>query len=165
MSTSKPKLEKLIDKDRERIRLEQEEAKKKKKPVVNQSSSSRIEKKMEASAQKFKTFLDDSLPPKRIDKKTTDDLNTSLPSAGSTKTSAAPKADAKAPTPVQSNKRPGSPHSAVEQLSAKKARASTENTKPINYKPFGKLLEGVVIVISGIQVTNSFYLRSRKRFI
>lgn len=162
LNTSNPKLEKLIDKDMERIRLQQEDAaKSKKKSAVNQSSSSnRNEKKMEASAQKFKTFLDSSIEstPKRDEKKANGDLNNTLPSASTSKASTPAKIDVKIQTPVQSSKRPSSAHTSTDENSAKKKRSSISSTKLVNYKPFGKLLEGVVIGISGIQVMNHFVI-------
>lgn len=163
LNTSIPKLEKKIEKDKERIRLQQEDAtKSKKKPVVNSSSSSdnnRNEKKLEASAQKFKTFLDSGIEstPKRDDKKTNGDLNKTLPRAEASRVTTPTKIDAKTKTPLQSSKRPSSAHSSMEENSAKKRRSSVTIMKPINYKPFGKLLEGVVIAISGIQVMNSIH--------
>lgn len=165
LNTSIPKLEKKIEKDKERIRLQQEDAtNSRKKPAVNPSSSSnrsRTEKKMEASAQKFKTFLDSGLEstPKRDDKKTNGDLNNSLPRTEASKASTPTKIDVKTKTPVQSSKRPCSAHSSMQENSAKKRRSSISTTKQINYKPFGKLLEGVVIAISGIQVIDSIYSR------
>lgn len=162
LNTSKPKLEKLIEKDKERIRLQQEGAKPKKKTAVSQASgsnSNRAEKKMEVSVQKFKTFLDDNIEstPKQIDQKTNGDVNKTLPTAGTSKASMPSIIDSKTKTPVQNNKRLSSAHSSLGESSAKKRRSSISNTKPINYKPFGKLLEGVVIVISGIQVTNNWH--------
>lgn len=161
LNTSIPKLEKIIDRDKERIRQQQEDAKPKKKPAVNQSSSSnnnsgRAEKKMEASAQKFKTFLSNDIEstPTRDDKKLNGDLNNSLPMAGTSKASTPAKIETKPQTPVQSAKRPSSAHWSMEESSAKKKRPSASETEPLHYKPFGKLLEGVVIVISGIQVIN-----------
>lgn len=169
LNTSIPKLEKIIDKDNERIRLHQEYAKSKKKPTVNQSFTSndtnRHEKKMEASAQKFKTFLNDDIESirKKDDKKPTSDLNNTLPRAGTSKASTPPKIEVKTKTPVQSSKRPSSAHSSMDVNSAKKRRPSIVNTKQMNYKPFGKLLEGVVIVISGIQVINYLHSHSKSR--
>lgn len=163
LNTSIPKLEKKIEKDKERIRLQQEDATKSKKKLAvnpsNSSNSSRTEKKMEASAQKFKTFLDSGFEstPKRDDKKTNGDLNNTLPRAVASKASTPTKIDVKTKTPVRSSKRPTSAHSSIDENSAKKRRSSISSTKQISYKPFGKLLEGVVIAISGIQVMDSIY--------
>lgn len=153
LNTSNPKLEKLIDKDKERIRLQQEDVKPKKKPAAERSASSsnnRGQKKMETSAQKFKAFLDSDVESTR---KTNGDRKNTLPNIETSNPSTSNRFDVKMSTPVQSSKRPSSVHSSTEENAVKKRRSSISSTRPINYKPFGKLLEGVMIVISGIQVS------------
>lgn len=137
-NTSIPKLEKKINEDKERIQREKEEllAKKKTTTTPKANTSRDNSRKMEASVTKFKNFLVGDKAMTKNDKNE---------DAEAEETS--PKKDTKV---VTGNKRISSPGAKSDEPLNKK-RKSEE--KPVSYKPFNELLEGVVLVISGIQVS------------
>lgn len=169
-----PKLELEIVKDRERIDLERKQRELKnssaKKPAVSKdrsfakaSGGRDNAKKIEVSANKFKDFLNadvnaSSSSDNDKDNKVKDDsssekkISTSLSNVDNNPPSA--KKPAKDPntsivnSPLPPKKRPSSPSRAAEPVK-KKIKSPVKDEV---YKPFNKLLEGVVIVISGIQV-------------
>lgn len=168
ITTTNPKLEKLISKDKDRISREQEEqlAKKKGKIKHNDSRSKerndrqsrdssreeRSKKKIEGSATKFKAFLDPD-----------DDLSVSdsnddkiIPDKSPARDSQSSSSENKGATPnIKQNtlKRRSPSTDSVNHSPLKRVKpAEIEQQKPKVYKPFGKMLEGVVFVISGIQV-------------
>lgn len=65
-NTSNPRLEKIINEDKERIERERKESIEKKKAKKDSSCEEKTKNKMEASAQKFKVFLQDD-PDQLID--------------------------------------------------------------------------------------------------
>lgn len=140
VNTSIPKLEKRINEDKERIQREKEEQISKKKTTPKAGTSRDNNRKMEASASKFKDFLNtdvDSKSNEKNDRNNNDDKN---------KTKTTPKPEKKAST---THKRLSSPLLSSDEPENKRRKTPE---KAINYKPFNKLLEGVVLVISGIQV-------------
>lgn len=170
-----PKLEKEIVKDRERIELERKQRELKnsaKKPPASKdksfakaSGSRDNSKKIDSSAGKFKDFLtsdvnassgsdndkdtranDDKLALQKINTSLSK-VDTNLPSAK--KPSTDPNTS-NVNSPLPPKKRPSSPNRAEEPI-RKKIKSPVKDKNKI-YKPFNKLLQGVVIVISGIQV-------------
>lgn len=146
-----PQLEMKIIRDRDRIEKEQKGMQaKNSKPSGSRDSS----KKMGASTTKFREFADADLTPGRG--------NISLPKAradtprSEKRLNGGPlqskKADLKVETPPSSSKkRPSSPMQQDKPIAKKKMTP----VKKVTYKPYSKLLEGVVLVISGIQASFS----------
>lgn len=173
-----PKLEMEIIKDRERIDKERDE---RKKTPSSKHSSSRdsprpstsreistpkqntqrdSSKKLETSAKKFKEFIDLDVKEKSTEKEEKSDKsqnsNSTAGTAGTSKNSSTPPRLAKE---TESNGHNSSFSNSKKRLSSpiKNAdhvkRVKMSPAKNVIYKPFGKLLEGVVLVISGIQVS------------
>lgn len=191
--TSIPKLERRIDEDRKRIEREKEEVMKAKKresltKVTQSPNVSKRFDKVEASAKKFKDFIDledeveggeqkaerkgesskgrhekgnerskDHLSDRS--KEQTNDARRpeKTDQAGPSKANTPKRTEAKK-EPVKhsdspSNQRQKRQSSPVRQPESEiKRRRSPPPPSSIQYKPFNKLLEGVVFAISGIQV-------------
>lgn len=170
-----PKLEMEIIKDRERIDKERDE---RKKTPSSKHSSSRdsprpstsreistpkqntqrdSSKKLETSAKKFKEFIDLEVKEKSTEKEEKNDKSkNSNNTAGTSKNCLPPPRLAKETGSnglnssfSNSKKRLSSPIKNADHVK----RVKMSPAKNVIYKPFGKLLEGVVLVISGIQVS------------
>lgn len=165
VNTSIPKLEKMIDKDNERIHRENDKRHTKKLEPASKSeskvSSNRgSNNKMESSAKKFKNFLDSD---QKTEVKTNNEikLDTSvklLNTRGSSQSkNTTPTKETKGNRMPNNLKRLSSSLDSTEcdTPSKKKKTPNSNVAKELCYKPFGKLLEGVFFVISGIQVRNS----------
>lgn len=145
INTSIPKLEKFIEKDKDRIRHEQDEShrSKKKADKAEAPTTPKLDKskKMEASASKFKMFLDideNEEVKKRRDAKTPERKAQEKPDGSR---SSASKVKKRLSTSIdEGDKQP-----------PKKKKSTSPKKAPIQYKPFNQLLEGVFLVISGIQ--------------
>lgn len=162
-TTSIPKLEKIIEKDKERNRKEHEEQQKSKKKVEKKTESTTPSRdkhnKMEASASKFKAFLDideneldeqndnnNKKAPRTPDVKKTDEVKTSCSNELRT-----PKAQKRLSTSMSDKN----------EQKSKRKKSLTPKKSNIQYKPFSRLLENVVLVISGIQNPDRADLRSK----
>lgn len=164
---SNPKLEKAIEQDNERNETQRQQWLDKKKPK-NQSTHSREEKskqKMESSSDKFKMFVSNDIADKSLDQAKSTNANI-IDDAERENVVDGDDDEivSKSPTEDDSNDIPNS--SATGPITPshrvwKTKRASTSNeehaTKRTRTSPKenGQILEGVVFVISGIQV-NSF---------
>lgn len=173
-NTSKPKHEKLIDLDKKRIESEKDDKVSKQKDVsmkdTDREEASR--KKIEASSSKFSVFLDAKTENRRESEnndqnQTKDQLisqastasvesdkssNTVVPVTNSPRSSASPSS-----SPQKQNIKRKS--SSEDESSSKRNKPSSSNEQKL---PLKAILQGVVFVISGIQVIISFVLFNLK---
>lgn len=179
-NTSNPRLEKLINDDKERIERERKaqiDSKKAKKDISREDT---VKKKIESSADKFKVFLEKD----NLDSSSSDQSNQSK---GSGADQAQIDVDddlgkVKTQTPAKVNV-PDSPQASTAQSpnppawKVKNKRPATANEgsaskrhKSVSPEPIssdddtgGDLLKGVVFVISGIQVSD--YIHKTQKYI
>lgn len=166
-NTSNPKLEKIINEDKERIERERKELLDKKKNNRVPSREEKSKKKMEPSADKFKIFVAEHMPnqasksPSRavsVESEDDDDVvevkNKSPKKVDSASSSTADVSTPKTPNPTtppawKVKKR----QSTSNEGSASKRLRKSES--PEHTQSIANLMRGVVFVISGIQVRQS----------
>lgn len=169
-NTSKPKLEKLINQDKERIEQERKQQLDKKKAKKDTTRDERSKQKMEPSADKFKKFLFDDTDEKSPDQPNTSSANvkvdknedvieindkspakldlTTNPQASQSKSP-----DTKMPPAWKvKNKRQSTSNDESASKRSRKLSSSSESDSS-NDVQVDQLLRGVVFVISGIQVS------------
>lgn len=173
-NTSNPILEKIISEDKERIERERKELLDKKKMKKDISREEKAKAKMEASAEKFKMFLQDDIPNQSQDngEKTAQDnadndvdddiveMKAVSPAKDDLTASTSPHASrSRSPDPSTppawrvKNKRQST---SEENSDSKRSRVSTSPDRNIPSADLGEILQGVVFVISGIQVKYTF---------
>lgn len=183
-NTSNPKLEKIINQDKERIEQERKEQLDKKKSKKDITRDEKSKHKMESSANNFNTFLsmdnDDKVPEQpttssaKVQSDDDDIVEVKGKSPAKVDLSDSPGASQSMPKmpdetdsddsdlpPVWKlkNKRPSTAH---EQSASKRLRISTssESDTPEDVD-ISRILSGVVFVISGIQVNIYIFLRKK----
>lgn len=182
-NTSNPKLEKIINEDKERIERERKDLIDKKKSKKDGTSrEERGKRKMEASADKFKVFFQADVPdlyvststneekvPVNVDKDDDDDedvveVETQSPAnadltIGSQASVASPpssRSNSPPPTTPPAWKVKNKRPSTTNEGSASKRRRNSESPEPDTTNiEMKNLLRGVVFVISGIQVLDN----------
>lgn len=181
-NTSNPRLEKLINEDKERIERDRKAQIDSKKAKKDTPREEKIKKKMESSADKFKIFLEkDNLDqsPEQSNQAQTSDADIQAPvdvdvdvdddvvdvksqSPAKVNVPDSPKASSahskNPPAWKVKNKRPAT---ADGESASKRSRNSDSDDEAV------ELLKNVVFVISGIQVSNCFhhqYTKVSKRY-
>lgn len=187
-NTSNPRLEKLINDDKERIEHERNTQMDKNKAKKDMSCEEKSKQKMEASADKFKVFLQKDIPgespaeqPEASDAKVLDDNDndgddivevkapekvelpaTKVDLSGSPQAPRSTSPDPSTPPAWKAkNKRP----STANDESTSKRRKSVSPEPDTTAEMTDQLLRGVVFVISGIQVNKNFHTFNRVIFI
>lgn len=144
------KLEKKINRDRQHNETEEDKKK------SNDKNKSEKPKKITDSSSKFRNFIDDDVP-----------QSSGLPKQSNTNhDQSKPKKNQHSSETLKENQKtshPRSPSKCPKRLSSPVTKPQVASSKKIKreikYKPFHKLLEGVTMAISGIQVRSVlFYL-------
>lgn len=157
-NTSNPKLEKIINEDKERIEREQKKLLDKKKANKDVSRDVNTKNKMESSADKFKQFLQDDVADLSESSNTkaqdnngdNDDAKCDLTASVSPQVSGLEPSDSSTP-PAWKKKRQSTSHSECSgsKRSRKSASAERDDIPEVKH---AEILQGIVFVISGIQV-------------
>lgn len=163
-TTSKPKHEKLINQDKERIEEERKRHLDKKKLKKEPTREEKSKQKLESSADKFKMFLTDEIADKPAkdaaqsssksqDDDDKDDVEINAPNVdltSSPQAAAASSSDTSAPPAWKPKAK--RPSTSTDQSANKRPRNSTSAESDASDDNFDQILRGVVFVISGIQV-------------
>lgn len=112
---------------------------------------------MEASSSKFRSFLDIDENPNNDKNENNNQKPIRTPEI---KRQPEIKTSGETSTP-QAMKRLSTSIDDAERQTPKRKKSMSPKIKTIQYKPFGKLLEGIVLVISGIQNPHRADLRSK----
>lgn len=177
-NTSKPKLEKLINHDKERIEKERKQLNDKKNSKKESSREEKSKNKMDSSAGKFKMFLSADVSNKSLEKhersstnsddETKEDdediieVKTQSPAKVDLTEASSPQASGSGSCPLDSDSPP--PFKPRNKRSTTSSESSAEKRPKRSESPENnasviqtdQLLRGVVFVISGVQVKNYF---------
>ncbi|XP_055603108.1 DNA repair protein XRCC1 [Uranotaenia lowii] len=176
---SNEKLEKKLAQDR--MRLQREKDARKDKDRKDRSLTEKKEKSHDTSSSKFKNFLFDDSPPStpnkeaqsekalkdkhvvsnKSEQRTSRELNSTKKTSNLEATPEIRKRHSSANTSSSERNPQGSSVSKKQRLQLSSDDESSKQKKPAQYKPFNKLLENVILVISGIQNPDRANLRTQ----